>query len=349
MANPEHLAILEQGVEAWNEWRIANLEVLADFVGADLAGASLARVDLGEADFTGADICGAYLTGANLRGAFLKEANLSAADLIGADLSRAYLRGANLSGADLREASLSGADLSAASLAGCDLGFARLDWAHLEGADFSDSFVERTTFLDVDLSAVSGLETVMCGGPSSIDIDTIYRSKGIIPEAFLRAAGVPNDFILRMRALKADLKANPIQYHSCFISHSSVDKQFAERLYADLWNEGVSCYYAREDRRIGDRFRARIHEKIRSSDKYVVVLSQGSVESPWVEQEVKAAFERERPEGKTVLFPIRLDDAVMQAQHAGRQASDAHATLPILLDGRIVIRIKRHSIDCSAI
>jgi len=45
------------------------------------------------------------------------------------------------------------------------------------------------------LSAVKGLETVTHRGPSTIGPDTIYRSQGKIPEAFLRGAGVPDDFI----------------------------------------------------------------------------------------------------------------------------------------------------------
>src|SRR5207248_745302 len=37
------------------------------------------------------------------------------------------------------------------------------------------------------------------------------------------------------------------------------------------------------------------------------------VASQWVETEVEAAFERERQQNKLVLFPIRIDKAVMQA------------------------------------
>ncbi len=43
MANPEHLEILEQVVEAWNEWRRSRSEITPDLKGADLRGAKLAR------------------------------------------------------------------------------------------------------------------------------------------------------------------------------------------------------------------------------------------------------------------------------------------------------------------
>lgn len=45
----------------------------------------------------------------------------------------------------------------------------------------------------------------------------------------------------------------------------------------------------------------------------MIVLSEASVQSRWVEREVNAAREREE-RGRTVLFPIRLDDTVMDAQ-----------------------------------
>jgi len=46
------------------------------------------------------------------------------------------------------------------------------------------------------------------------------------------------------------------------------------------------------------------------------VLSENSIPSPEVEREVQAAFEREREGKKPVLFPIRLDEAVMETSKA---------------------------------
>ena len=149
-------------------------------------------------------------------------------------------------------------------------------------------------------------------GPSTIGIDPIYKSKGSIPEAFLRGAGVPEDFIVYMRSLAR----NPIDFYSCFISYSSQDDDFAQRLHADLQQQGVRCWFAPEDLKIGDNFRTRIDESIRIYDKVMVVLSGNSIPSGWVEKEVEAAFEREQREKKLVLFPIRLDDAVMETNQA---------------------------------
>jgi len=54
----------------------------------------------------------------------------------------------------------------------------------------------------------------------------------------------------------------------------------------------------------------------------VLILSKDSVKSPWVRKEVETAFakemkfEAERKQRRTVLFPIRLDDAVMRMEGA---------------------------------
>ena len=101
------------------------------------------------------------------------------------------------------------------------------------------------------------------------------------------------------------------EYYSCFVSYSSKDGEFAERLHEDLKGRGVACWYAPDDMKIGDRIRQRIDESIEKYEKLLLVLSEASVNSSWVEKEVETAFEKEQQTKTTVLFPIRLDDAVM--------------------------------------
>lgn len=152
------------------------------------------------------DLGGAYLPGANLSDADLRGADLRGADLIDATLFGANLHGAYLFGADFR-----GADLVGAVLFG-----ANLNYANLNGAE-----IGATIFDDVDLSKVRGLEGVRHFRSSGISINTIYLSGGRIPEVFLRGCGVPESFIIQIPALIA--AAQPIQFHSCFISYSSED------------------------------------------------------------------------------------------------------------------------------
>lgn len=335
MANKKYLAILQKGAWEWNQWRWRNRDIkVPDLSGADLKGAQLARVDLTAVDLFNANLSDADLSKAELRFARLERADLSHANLMAADVSLTNLREATLEGADLtvtfmrgailRNANLSHAklvlanlndsDLCGADLSGADLERASLVGAKLEDADLSHVLLDGAKFGDSDLSRVKNLETVAHEGPSTIGIDTIYLSQGKIPEAFLRGAGIPEPFIANMQALVAAME--PIQFYSCFISYSSKDGEFAEWLHADLQSKNVRCWFDREDMKIGDRIRPRIDEAIRVHDKFLLVLTENSIKSPWVEKEVETAFEKERKQGRTVLFPIRLDDAVMGAEEA---------------------------------
>jgi uncharacterized protein YjbI with pentapeptide repeats len=313
MANPEHLEILKQGVEVWNQWRSDYPLIIPDLRRAGFYGARLNKVNFSGAWLNEADLGMANLNGANLNGAHLIEVDLAWSDLSSAVLTYADLYGADLSWAKLNKAVLNDAILSWAKLSDTILREADLSGAHLKGvvlsyADLNQAEIGWTVFGDNDLSTVKGLETVKHSGPSTIGIDTIYKSGGNVPEVFLRGCGVPDDFITYMRSLVA----HPIQFYSCFISYSSKNQLFADRLYADLQNKGVRCWLASEDLKIGDKIRIGIDESIRFHDKLLLVLSKHSVASDWVEQEVETALARERKEKRTVLFPIRLDDTVMK-------------------------------------
>jgi uncharacterized protein YjbI with pentapeptide repeats len=318
VANPEHIATLKRSVAEWNVWRE---EILRDHTltqkSADLSGADLRLMDLRRAILFGANLERADVREADLRGADLREVNLrwtdlSAANLSFVDLRRSNLSGANLSWADLSRANLRGADVSRANVSRANLREANLSETNLSEANFTDVSAGWTIFGAIDLSVVAGLDTISHSGPSTIGVDTIYKSGGQIPEAFLRGAGVPDNFIRYI----GSLVGKPIEFYSCFISYSTTNQEFANRLHADLQGKGVRCWFAPEDLKIGDKFRDRIDESIRLHDKLLIVLSEHSIASAWVRREVEAAFEREDRQKSTVLFPIRLDDAVMETKEA---------------------------------
>jgi TIR domain/Pentapeptide repeats (8 copies) len=297
MANKEQLEILKQGVRAWNDWRMKK-HPLIDLSGADLSGIKLSSVDIfthlevslgkfSETNFSNADLGGAVLVNADLRGCNFQNAHLSGCEMWGADLDNANLRGAILYDTDFTEASLI-------------------------GADFSNSVMDGTRFGGVDLSAAKGLDAVRHDGPCRIDVDTLYLSHGGIPERFLVGAGLPDAFIAYVKSLVT----NPIEYYSCFISYSSKDQKFADLLHSQMRSKQLRVWLATEDLKIGDRFRSKIDEAIHLYDKLLLVLSSDSVDSPWVETEVESALEKERKQHRTVLFPIRLDNAVMETDQA---------------------------------
>jgi hypothetical protein len=162
--------------------------------------------------------------------------------------------------------------------------------------------VGSTTFANVDLSGVKGLETLSHVGPSFIGIDTIYRSKGKIPLVFLRGAGVPDDFIKNMKFMNFTRNG----FYSLFISHSSQDKEFADYLYNDLQNNGVRCWLDSENMRGGEKLEEQIDKAIRKHERMLLILSLASMASEWVKTEIAKARKLEVEENRKVLFPIRL-------------------------------------------
>lgn len=316
MANREHLEILRQGVEVWNEWRAAHPEVRLDLRRANLSNEHLRHANLRFADLSHTTLLGANLSYATLLGANLIRANLDGAKLINANLRYADLSDAKLIGAILRYT-----ELSDAKLIGAILRSANFSRAILSDADFTGANLAYTSFVDNDLSQVKGLEAVKHLGPSSIGIDTIYKSRGEIPEVFLRGCGVPEDFITYMRSLTVQ----PIQFYTCFISFTEADDAFSERLYNDMQGKGVRCWRWKEDAKLGKTLMRSIDEAVRLYDKLIIICSEQSLNSPAVIREIERALQKEDElarQGKEgeVLFPIRLDDYVFTGWDHHRKA-----------------------------
>ena len=162
------------------------------------------------------------------------------------------------------------------------------------------------TGVRVGLSAVKGLDSISHSAPSSIGLDTLYRSQGKIPVKFLRDAGVPEALINYLPSL-LDI-AQPIQWHSCFISYSTKDDEFSQRLHARMRQAGLRVWFAPEDMKGGDYFFEQIERAIQSHDRLLLVLSEDSIQSKWVEREIRKTRKVERAEKRRKLFPITLTD-----------------------------------------
>jgi len=339
MAKKMHLNAFLKGKDSWNQWRFKNLNIEPDLSNADI-GQNIAEwrfqkaneylqysnSQLNNANLEGTNFLGLKLAHSSFREAKLRNADFMLTDLSFCDFSFSDLSKANFGWSNLYETSLfnsimHNSELDHADLSNANLLFTDLSGSVLRGtkfistnlleADFENTILDRTIFANVDLSKCKGLERVIHEGPSYIDIQTIYRSNGKIPLNFLKGLGIPNDFISYSNAIVS----SPIQYFSCFISYCSIDNLFVKKLYQDIKRHGVTCWYAPEELKVGDRIRTKIDESIYLFDKLLLILSEHSVNSQWVDQEVETALARERDSNSNVLFPIRLDDSVLKSKN----------------------------------
>jgi uncharacterized protein YjbI with pentapeptide repeats len=324
--------IVKRGTEAILEYRESHSgwDRPFDLRNADLSGLALKGADLGGANLSGANLARAVLADCNL-----SQANLSEATLVGAKFTRCRLREATLceanasfsklhscdfrwvdaDGATIENASLIGSYLTrgkwtnvnarSADLLRADLSFSQWRGSCLEGAAMSS-----TVMAAVDLGGVVGLDLVLFDGPCPIDEMTI-RTLESPDRAFLGGCGLPDQLI----AFYQDHR-RASRYCTAFISYSSSDQDFADRIHADLRKVGLRAWLATEDLKTGDWFRQSIYDAIHVHERLLLVLSRSSIESEWVEDEVNAALERERAEDRLILAPISLDDSLWKTDRA---------------------------------
>ncbi|MFO8102202.1 MAG: toll/interleukin-1 receptor domain-containing protein [Dehalococcoidia bacterium] len=316
----------------------------ADLSGADLSGADLSNADLNDAFLSKTNLNKANLNRTNLTDAHFQEADLSEAQLISADLintnlstanlSRANLSNANLCRADfsrtnLNEADLNGANLFKVNLSEANLSGTRLTKANLRNINLDKALLHGallgwTIFVRSDLSGVIGLEEVVHKGPSTIGIDTIQQSQGKISGVFLRRCGLSPWEIEITRLYDLNLASEMISKilneslfmartegnifsGGIFISCSPSDSGFADKLYQSLDAAGASVWVDNHDSSDADM--QGVIREMRMCDISLIVLSENSINSDWIEGELEMARAKEQEESFEMIYPVSLDDS----------------------------------------
>jgi hypothetical protein len=153
----------------------------------------------------------------------------------------------------------------------------------------------------VDLRLATGLEDCRHDMVSLLDHNTIQYSPGI-PESFLRGCGVPEPVIASWR----EISPQRLVFDSCFISHSSVDAEFAHKLTGDLGSAGIKCWFAPHHVLPGKKLFDQIDQAIGVYDRLLLILSEASMASEWVKTEIANAREKEQQQERKILFPISI-------------------------------------------
>ena len=93
-----------------------------------------------------------------------------------------------------------------------------------------------------------------------------------------------------------------------FISHSHRDHSFAERLAHDLAIRGVDVWYSEWEMKPGDSLIRKVAEGIVSSGVMIVLLSENSVNSEWVEKELALAMRDSLAKMGVRILPVLIED-----------------------------------------
>lgn len=331
MADSAAVDALKRGVAYFREWRAEHPDVFLDLRGAVLDDLELENVDLRGANLEFASMRRTRMGSAVLDGCRCRDTDLTAASLcdatlegsvfthssrlVGADLSRTYLAATRFHECDLSDADLACALLIGTEFSSCDL----------NGCEFGGASLMGAAFFNVDLSSAKNLARVdEYYGPAAFDVDTFRRSRGRLPENFLRHAGFSDAEVLISKLWDPDLTQSaltdvlykidelrgtqPIQRRGVFISYSHVDDAFVSTLHAALDRVGVRCWRDKHDLLAG-RVEKQIDRAIRLNSAVILVLSRHSVQSDWVEWEASRARDIERDQQRDVLCPIALDDS----------------------------------------
>ncbi|RMG35880.1 MAG: TIR domain-containing protein [Planctomycetota bacterium] len=325
MANPKHLDLLKQGRKAVLQWRQKHPDKMLDLTDADLRdfelrGLPLRNADLVGSDLSGCDLMGTSFSGADLTRARLEGCRLIKADLYAATLFKASFAGADLSGAYLRrvrsqsvdfgecrlvKADLRDGDFSGSCFVGARLLGADLTRAVVDGADFSRAEFGWTILASMDIHEAVGLQDVRHVGPSSIGIDTLYRSQVAIPVEFLQAAGVAQPLLDRL----AELRGEPLHAARFFIRHVREESAFAQKLHEALQAAGLRCWL---DLRPPKQPTGQVDFEL-PDDLILMCASKYSLTSWWCEETIETALKREqqfarrRRPPRCTLFPLSLD------------------------------------------
>ena len=89
-----------------------------------------------------------------------------------------------------------------------------------------------------------------------------------------------------------------------FISYSSRQKNIADAICHVLEEHNIKCWIAPRDIPVGEKYAAVITRAIKESKLVVLVFSELSAVSPWVESEINIAFSNRKP-----ILPYKVDNA----------------------------------------
>lgn len=89
-----------------------------------------------------------------------------------------------------------------------------------------------------------------------------------------------------------------------FLSHTSIDKPFVEKLAADLKPLGIDPWVDKYEIKVGESIFWKVEEGLSDSEFFGIVLSPEALASDWVQAEISAAWGKKMLSGDSLILPI---------------------------------------------
>lgn len=109
---------------------------------------------------------------------------------------------------------------------------------------------------------------------------------------------------------------------SIFLSHTSIDKPFVEKLAKDLKRIGVEVWYDKWEIGIGESITWKIESGIRGNEYLGIVLSPEALQSEWVRGELSAAWVKQMQSKKVFILPILYRECEIPLLLADKKYAD---------------------------
>lgn len=93
-----------------------------------------------------------------------------------------------------------------------------------------------------------------------------------------------------------------------FLSYATTDEAFADRLAADLSSYSSNIFYAKWHIKVGDSIVDKINQGLVTHDHIIVILSNSSAQSEWVQRELNSSLMRQLSDKSIRVLPVLIDD-----------------------------------------
>jgi uncharacterized protein YjbI with pentapeptide repeats len=227
----------------------------ANFQGCRLHGYCFPNLDLSRVNFYEADLDGSFFDRCKFINANFERASMQGVEIRSSDMTFANLNYVNMRNSSIKGVIFRGNDFI--------------------GTSFKQCGFRSNTFINCDLSKVTGLEELDYDDKSHIDVDTILNSKGRIPIEFLRYCKIPDEIIDSVRNMVAKAEG-----HTVFISykHESAEfKEWVKSLANRLLKNGILAFLDQWEVKPGDSFSHYMEKSIKNSKYAFFICSKQSV------------------------------------------------------------------------